>query len=385
MGCNFPNHAFYTGYTLEDSGGKAYRICGGDVEFIHKPIADIVPNEVISKKRLYSDRPGTFYQDVLIRDYVEIPCRKCIGCRLKIAKDWANRCLLEAKCWQHNYFITLTYNNENLPVNEETGVTTLNPDDVMNFLKRLRIHWERKHNWKSDIIWENDKVGTEILSGDNPGIRFYGCGEYGTKTHRPHYHILGFNLPIFDLEYLKLTELGDTLYYSEEIAKIWGKGHVWIGEVNWNTACYVSRYIMKKQIGKDAAELYEWMGEDQEFQRMSLKPGIGWFYYYRHKDEIYRYDEILIKKRSKKIKFDKFLDGNIQTKVESIKPPKYFDKCYDMEDHEFMETLKKARKQSAKASQEISMMKTTKNRNDYLEQKENRLKHSIRLLKREME
>jgi len=49
MGCNFPNHAFYTGYTLEDSGGKAYRICGGDVEFIHKPIADIVPNEVISK------------------------------------------------------------------------------------------------------------------------------------------------------------------------------------------------------------------------------------------------------------------------------------------------------------------------------------------------
>ena len=46
---------------------------------------------------------------------LEIPCGRCIGCKLDYSRQWANRCSLEATQWQNNYFITLTYANEYLP------------------------------------------------------------------------------------------------------------------------------------------------------------------------------------------------------------------------------------------------------------------------------
>ena len=183
-----------------------------DIEWIYKPIS-------ADSKQVYTD--------FIIKDYVEIPCGKCIGCRLAYSKEWANRCVLESKGWKNNYFITLTYAPDTLPLNEEFGNATLKPKDLQDFMKRLRIEWQRKHG--------------------HDNVRFYACGEYGSKTHRPHYHILAFNLPLYDLEELKKTDNGDMLYISREIDKIWGKGNTWVGEVNWNTCAYVARYIMKKQ------------------------------------------------------------------------------------------------------------------------------------------
>lgn len=46
---------------------------------------------------------------------LQIPCGQCIGCRLDYSRRWAVRCCLEAQQYDHNFFITLTYNDENLP------------------------------------------------------------------------------------------------------------------------------------------------------------------------------------------------------------------------------------------------------------------------------
>lgn len=44
-----------------------------------------------------------------------LPCGRCIGCRLKYSKIWAARIMQEAQMHQENTFITLTYDDENLP------------------------------------------------------------------------------------------------------------------------------------------------------------------------------------------------------------------------------------------------------------------------------
>lgn len=60
-----------------------------------------------------------------IKSVKMIPCGQCISCRLNKSRDWANRVMLEASEFKHNYFITLTYSDEYLPIkrvyNNETG------------------------------------------------------------------------------------------------------------------------------------------------------------------------------------------------------------------------------------------------------------------------
>jgi len=97
---------------------------------------------------------------------MSIPCGQCIGCRLERSRQWALRCVHEAALYQDNCFITLTYNDENLPKTQ-----TLVLEDVQKFWKRLRKHFKTKQ------------------------IRYYLAGEYGELTLRPHYHacVFGFD------------------------------------------------------------------------------------------------------------------------------------------------------------------------------------------------
>ena len=51
------------------------------------------------------------------KDYrtIAIPCGKCEQCRAAQAAEWGTRAIIETKAHKENCFITLTYNNENLP------------------------------------------------------------------------------------------------------------------------------------------------------------------------------------------------------------------------------------------------------------------------------
>ena len=372
--CNSPLRAFYTGYRTE-TGGKAYRICPAETEMINKPIPDI-DNNTISTRRLYSNKPNDIYSDWLLKDYVEIPCGKCIQCRIDYTRTWAIRCYLECLQWEHNYMITLTYDNEHVPKNGEK--LTLQQEDFQKFMKRFRDHWDRKHDWK-------------YIDDNQPGIRYFNAGEYGgsdeytdTKgqkrkgTERPHYHFIAFNCPLYDLKPFFRNEFNQQVYLSAEIEQIWGRGQVTVCEANWNTCAYVARYILKKQKGPDAEQYYTDLGIQPEFTCMSLKPAIGKKYYDEHKYEIFEKEEIIIRK--------KHIDKRYQLTEEivRVKPPKYFTDLFALEEPDIVEALKKHRKICAKENKQMMFSRTSMDVHEYLAQAERKLQQKMKNIRHQM-
>lgn len=156
------------------------------------------------------------------------------------------------------------------------------------------------------------------------------CGEYGEKLSRPHYHICLFGLDFQDKEVFK-NEEGILTYTSDTLEEIWGKGFCTTGELNFQTAAYTARYIAKKITGKKAEEHYQTLdpttGEliqlEPEYNRMSLKPGIGaeWFEHYQS---------------------DVFPSDFLIHKGQKIKTPRYYDKLHEITGAD-MEIIKKRR------------------------------------------
>ena len=217
-----------------------------------------------------------------------LPCGKCLSCRLAYAKEWAIRCVLEAKSWQQNYFLTLTYDNFHL------GDNKLSRRDLQLFLKRLR---------KSV-----------------PDVRYFGCGEYGSTTGRKHYHLILFNCEIKDLKLI--GHAGQGAYFDSQFLKeTWSKGNILITEFSYSTASYIARYTTKK-INRNVPD---------EFICMSLKPGLGYSYFEKHYKDIYDVDKI----------YGHF--GN-STKVS---PPRYFDRLLEKLDFDKFCEIKEKRINSA--------------------------------------
>lgn len=319
MTCYHPLHAFYTGlhtpkgkdlFIIES--GSLERVPFTDESFkkkLHKrgvSIDDIpLDSDVVLKdplnsfykvqvsKNKYITKPLYYFNK-----YLEIPCGKCIGCRLKYSQEWAVRCLLEAEQYNSNYFITLTY--ENSP-------GSLSKRDLQLFLKRLRKFYKTNYNHSC--------------------IRYLAAGEYGETTHRPHYHLILFNLPIPDLDPIAYnSKEGTYLFKSDTISKIWNQGFVSIGELNFKTAAYTARYCMKKVNNNDKGALL--LGLEPEFIVMSRRPGIAESAYQKNKNVYYTSDEIIYKNGEK---------------VCSIKPPRYFDNFFSDENAELFEKIHQQR------------------------------------------
>lgn len=156
------------------------------------------------------------------------PCGQCMPCRFNRRRMWTHRLMLERLCHLDACFVTLTYDDEHLP---EGG--NLVKEDMQLFLKGFRRAIEPIR------------------------IRFYGVGEYGDKSWRPHYHLF-------------LYGIGPSC--EAVVRKVWGKGLVHVGTVTHDSASYIAGYTVKKLTKKDDPRLE---GRQPEFCRMSLKPGIG--------------------------------------------------------------------------------------------------------------
>lgn len=287
---------------------------------------------------------------------IQLPCGQCVGCKMDNAQDWAVRCVLESKLWEQNYFVTLTYDEQHVPLHpvpvvldEETGEAglrqTLIKEDMADFMKNLR----RQHEYHFE----------------HQGVRFFGCGEYGGKTERPHMHILLFNCPLNDLEPLFINKQHQQVYRSAYLEKIWKKGIVSVGEITYESRAYTRRYILKKQQMNNVKP-----GQLPEFTNMSRKPGIAAEYYKQHKEEIYKNDEITIKKA---------LSAAINTK-----PPKFFDKLYEKEEEQHLSEVKKKRRERAQDARENKQLRTSLSPVQQLEVAERNYLKRISTLKREL-
>ena len=243
-----------------------------------------------------------------------IPCGKCIGCRLDYSREWSDRCYLHSLTTSPNWFITLTYDDLNLPINEfvdEDGATiyvnSLVKSHLSEFMKRLRSYYDYHFDIKE--------------------FSFYSCGEYGSRYSRPHYHLLLFGVPIPDLEVFTFKD-GFVTYNSKIFSDCWKKGFVTVNEFSYETASYVARYCLKKQYGEDKL-FYESKGLLPEFSLMSRNPGIGYDYFKLHKDEIFKLGYVPIKKSG----------GIYHSPI-----PKYYERCLEKEDPLLFASYKSSKK-----------------------------------------
>lgn len=245
-----------------------------------------------------------------------LPCSKCIGCRLNYARSWALRCQLEALSNKENCFITLTISPEQLE--KRKNPWSVDKRDFQLFMKKLR----KKH-------------------GEH--IRYFHCGEYGEKNNRPHYHALIFGHDFrIKTNANKVQKFGKgkfPLYNSEELNTLWSHGHCTVGDLNFTTASYTARYVTKKIKGEASkihinSETGEVTHIEDVYCTMSRgnkktkSNGIGHDAYNKYKHRWYGNDFIV--------------NGN----GIKMKPPRYFDKLYEQEYPEKFEAIKKARKET---------------------------------------
>lgn len=273
-------------------------------KFQKKFIPNIFPDEIATKTNLLYQKEQLL-RDGWIANIYSVGCGSCYSCRMRYSREWANRCVLESMCYDkdRSFFVTLTYADEFLPRSEKTGLPTLNWDDHEHFNKRLRRYIEYHYGAQ--------------------GIRFYTAGEYGDLNGRPHYHQLLFNIDIPDKEYLATNKFGDVLYTSKMLTDLWGMGIVVIGRLNWNTAAYTARYVMKKQKGINSFVYKEGDIEPPD-TRQSTKPGIAVPWFESYGDELYM--QMAVDDEGFPIFKDKILlpsNGNIAM---SCKPPRIFDR-----------------------------------------------------------
>ena len=133
-----------------------------------------------------------------------VPCGKCVECLKRRANHWTFRLSQELKQATTACFLTLTY--DEVPLSQN-GLPTLRKTDFQKFMKRLR---------------KRSKCS----------LKYYACGEYGTRTQRPHYHVILFNL-------------SRTIFETDMIGRIWSHGFVDVGKVEMASIAYVTGYVMK--------------------------------------------------------------------------------------------------------------------------------------------
>lgn len=137
----------------------------------------------------------------------EVPCGRCIECMKLRVNSWFVRLMTELKHAKSAYFVTFTYDEDNIPLSEN-GLMQIDYTDFQKFMKRLR---------KRQAVYNDDK------------IRYFTVGEYGSKTHRPHFHALLFNV----------ADLAD-------VDKEWKLGHLHAGKVEEKSIYYTLKYALKR-------------------------------------------------------------------------------------------------------------------------------------------
>lgn len=152
--------------------------------------------------------------------------------------------------------LNLTYDDDNLPKYGQ-----LVKADLQKFFKRLR-----KSGYK---------------------FRYVASGEYGEQTRRPHFHIALFGMDFdFDRVLFGRASCGDRTFLSDTVSRHWPQGNHLIGTLNFESAAYIARYILKKikpsekvlplplYVDKEEGEM---IFPNPEFLIMSKGISKGWF------------------------------------------------------------------------------------------------------------
>lgn len=180
---------------------------------------------------------------------MELPCGKCIGCRIKKKQEMALRLWHESGYHEHSSFLTLTYEDSKLP---ESGSLSLT--DLQSFIKRIRKRL------------------------DQP-LKYLAVGEYGDDTWRPHYHGIFFGIGLNPHHRKLVMDCWTNCDWS--VASIRNKS---FGLVEPQSIRYVAGYIEKKLDGEAGNVAYVENGINPVFRLLSK--GIGRQYVLDNKNQI---------------------------------------------------------------------------------------------------
>lgn len=236
---------------------------------------------------------------------ITTPCGFCLECRSRYARSWAIRCVHEAQMHEESCFGTLTYSDEHLPAHG-----SLVPADFTKFMKRLRKSIAPRK------------------------VRYYHAGEYGEANFRPHYHFLLFGYMPGEREPIG-TKSGYPLFRSVELEKLWPYGMSSVGHVSFESASYVSRYVMKKvdQVGRkkkwsvdpETGESHEIVAEYSTMSRGGRHGrGLGFSWYAKYGEEVERLETVVV--------------GGVE-----LSPPRYYDGLLRERDEAAYEVMKLVR------------------------------------------
>lgn len=258
-------------------------------------------------KRSLHFKPDDFDLCRALHGDLSVPCGKCLGCLTDRRNNWINRMMFEHSSHGcKGSFITLTYDDAHLP-------PALDKSAVQRFLKRFR-HVSRDY-------------GVPL-----PPFKYFFCGERGSRFGRPHYHGLIFGVDMLSpawKPYLASFKDSYPVYASRVLESLWPYGFVTVGNIDYTSIRYVSKYIVKR------------FGQEDSFTLKSQSLGADFFF-----------DSV---REGRKV--HRFLKPNTLTdiskgilhfpaphgKVRSVPVTKSFDRYLERIDPLFLEELKAKR------------------------------------------
>lgn len=223
---------------------------------------------------------------------IQVPCGKCEACRLSRAYKWVSRLQDEMLCHKYVFFVTLTYDDDNLPryyldddgeclVSTKYDANTGANPPIM--VEDLRNSYLSKRDWNYVIQRLDHKLGLPHGSVDDlqkffkrfnrycnyhvtktyKNFLYWFVCEIGPTTHRPHYHGLFF----FDSDELARR-------FDEVLSASWSLGRRDAAQVvsEYGSANYVAQYL---NCFANLPEVYQKIRSLRPFFLCSRKTVIG--------------------------------------------------------------------------------------------------------------
>lgn len=184
-------------------------------------------------------KAGTF-NPLHDKKYLTVPCGKCFACLSNLRSDWIFRLKQMFRATREScYFVTFTYDEENLPV------VDCNPIDGLG--REGYVHYA--NGW-FPVTLEKDVMKQVISSFTHSTrpikrmkLKYFLVGEYGEDSYRPHYHMALFGWH------------GDNVMLHDELQKHWHRGGIHILYLSDALIGYITKYMLKQY--DDSLYLYD--------------------------------------------------------------------------------------------------------------------------------
>lgn len=192
--------------------------------------------------------------------FLDTPCGKCMACLSNKRSEWQTRLEVELKHATNAWFITLTYDDKNLPFVTKDGIITIGLENTIHSFDEMYPTL-----LESDVQKFFKRLRKKQAQFTKEQIRYFYVGEYGGQTTRPHYHLLLFNLN------------NDERVVHLQTLQAWKKGFVYVGKVEPASIAYCTNYIINPEIDVP-------LGVKPPYARQSRRPAIGHQYINEYKN-----------------------------------------------------------------------------------------------------